>query len=201
MLDRTSVSPHESLAGVRTTDDPPAHSLLPQAVSIGAAAALRPLIEALDHPDPWERLHAVELLGRIDDPTARAALVTALHDEVFGVRWIAAKLLAGAGHPGVVALLRALLHETLTPNFRLGAAYVLHHAAITAEERAAVEPVFLALHHPASDLEAPVLAKEALELLEREAGTGIEGTLPWWHFRRMRRPRGHIFPLPAEASV
>ena len=123
------------------------------------------LANALEHADPWIRLHAVQGLATIDHATARAGLVTALHDDNFGVHWAAARALATAGRPGALAVLQALVHDQPSTGFLHGAGYVLHHVRLSAEERQSVQPVVDALHRPAADLEAPLAAFAALEQL------------------------------------
>lgn len=156
-------------------------------------AAVAPLRAALTHLSPWVRRHAVAALARIDDDAARAALVTALHDESFGVHWCAAHALAAQGWPGVVAVLRAMMHDVPSTSFLHAAAHVLGHAALSAEERAVVAPILETLRHPAADLEAPVLAATALSRLEpghRYEPAG-RAPVPWYRFRR-RRMRGRL---------
>jgi hypothetical protein len=160
-------------------------------------AALPELLEGLRHHDPWVRLHAVEGLARLSEPEARAGLATALHDPSFGVHWAASRALAAAGCWGVVAALRALLHDTPSTVLLHGVAYVVHHAALAPEERAAVTPVQDALHRPAADLEAPIAALDALDHLAPQLPPPREREEPWYRWRRSRRtPWGLPFPAP-----
>jgi HEAT repeat protein len=178
-------------AGAADTEQPTAQQPRREAV-----AELR---AALGHADPWVRLHAVSSLARHTSEEALAGLVQALHDSSFGVHWAAASALAGHGRAGVLAVLRAMLHDEPTTGFLHGAARVLHHAALTHEERQTVAPVLDALHRPAADLEAPVLASVALERLATAGPTALQPPPePWWRIRRDRRGlRGHIFaPSP-----
>ena len=151
---------------------------------VGAVPELR---RALDHPDPWVRMHAAQGLASIDHATARAALATALHDDSFGVHMEAARMLAAAGQNGAVAVLVELLRGTPSTSFLHGAAYVLRHARLTPEARAAIAPVLDALHRPAADLEAPMAAFAALETLAPAAVTAAELPEPW--YRTLRSPR------------
>jgi HEAT repeat protein len=153
------------------------------------------LRHALGHDDPWVRLHAVSSLARRTSDAALTGLVFALHDESFGVHWAAATALAAHGRTGVVMVLRAMLHDEPTTGFLHGAARVLHHATLSEAERQAVAPVLDALHRPAADLEAPVLASVALERLGAAAQPSERAAQePWWRIRRDRRGlRGHIF--------
>jgi hypothetical protein len=166
-------------------------------------AVVSDLRSALTHADPWVRLHAVTALGRIGGDEARSALVGALHDDSFGVHWAAANALAARGRVGVLAVLHAMVHDEPTTSFLHGATRVLLHAALSVDEREAVAPVLDALHRPAADLEAPVLAAAALERLEPSPAAGAsERPEPWWRTRRDRRGlRGHVFAPGAGADV
>ena len=189
-----------------TTPGPqaPAHEALAQRLvhlpdQMGADA-IPELRRALDHPDPWVRLHAVEGLACINHPDAHVTLARALHDDSFGVHWEASRVLAGAGRTGVEAVLRALLHETPTTGFLHGAAYVLRHARLTPAEQEAVAPVCDALRRPAADLEAPVAAFAALEVLAPDLAAASERPEPWYRgWRGARRPSRYSF-APAGAG-
>jgi hypothetical protein len=150
---------------------------------------------ALRHTDPWVRLHAVSSLARRTSDEALSGLVQALHDESFGVHWAAANALATHGRAGVVAVLGAMLHDEPTTGFLHGAARVLQHASLTEHERQVIAPVLDALHRPAADLEAPVLASVAVSRLAPLAEAAAQPVeQPWWRVRRDRRGlRGHVF--------
>jgi HEAT repeat protein len=175
-----------------------AHRLahLPDEMGVSAVGELR---ATLSHPEPWVRLHAVEGLARIDADDARMGLVTALHDESFGVHWEAARALASAGRAGVVTVLRALLRDTPSTGFLHGATLVLRHARLTPDEQAAVAPVREALQRPAADLEAPVVAFDALQCIVPETVAVAERPLPWYDALSHRaRPAGAT-PRTAES--
>lgn len=53
--------------------------------------AVPALIEALTDPNGHRRWEATKTLGAIGDPAAAPALVRALEDRDFGVRWLAAE--------------------------------------------------------------------------------------------------------------
>jgi len=176
-----------------------AHRLahLPDQLGVAAAVELR---LALDHPEPWVRLHAVEGLARINSDDARMGLVTALHDDSFGVHWEAARALAAAGRIGVVAVLRALLHDAPSTGFLHGAAFVLRHAPLTPDEQAMVLPVREALRRPAADLEAPVVAFDALQRMAPETVAAAERPLPWYEGLSRRRRATGATPRAAESA-
>lgn len=156
--------------------------------------AIPELRQALEHPDPWVRMHAVEGLANIDDVDARAAIAFALHDESFGVHMEAGRTLAAQGQSGVEALLRELLHGMPSTSLLHGAAYVLRHARLSSEARAIVAPVIDALQRPAADLEAPMAAFPALSGLAPAMVTIADRPDPWYRGLRSRRePRVRSF--------
>lgn len=165
------------------------------------AAAVPVLRAALNHLDPSVRLAAVGALGRLDHADARAALATALHDDSFGVDWAAARALAAAGRPGVVAVLEALVRDTPSAVFLHGVEYVLRHAVLADEDRATIAPVLDALRRPAADLEAPIRAEAALPRLAPTRGpSGLDRAQPAWYDRPRRRPPVRGFRTPVESA-
>ena len=148
--------------------------------------AIPMLREALGHPDPWIRVHAVEGLSAINHPDACAALTAALHDSNFGVHQTAARALVAAGRMGVLAVLRALVHDRPSTGFLHGADYVLHHARLTADEHEAIASVRATLHHSAADLEAPLAAFAALDALGVRPPPAGQPE-PWYRGWRRRR--------------
>ncbi|MGH2587556.1 MAG: HEAT repeat domain-containing protein [Dehalococcoidia bacterium] len=182
--------PSSSPTGPRSKKPDAAAQRLVRMAAERGSEAVPTLRAALEHPDPWMRLHAVEGLAAIDDVEARAGLAVALHDSNFGVHWSASRALAGAGAAGVSAVLRALLHDEPSTGFLHGAAYVLHHAHLASEQRLAVIPVMEALRRPAADLEAPVAAFAALNAFQGVAAVGaVQPFIPWYRAIRRRRRR------------
>lgn len=148
---------------------------------------------ALAESDTWTRLHAVKALAGVDHPAARDALIAAMHDDVFGVRWDAAEALAGQGSPGVVAVLRALAHGTPSPVFLHAAACALRHAPLTVDRRRQIAPVLDALRRPAADLEAPLEAQRALaDMQPSPPAPFAEPPPPWYRIPRRRGRRSGI---------
>jgi hypothetical protein len=83
-----------------------------------------------------------------------------------------------------------------------GAARVLQHASLTEHERQVVAPVLDALHRPAADLEAPVLASVAISRLDPTDKEAVQPPeQPWWRIKRDRRGlRGHVFAGSLESQ-
>ncbi len=88
--------------------------------------AVKPLCEALMNSNEYGRGQAAKALGEIGDLTAAPALVKALEDEKFDVRWLAARALVALGRDGLPALLQALIERPNSTSLREGAHHVLH---------------------------------------------------------------------------
>ena len=99
-----------------------AHSTL---VAMGKPA-VRPLLEALTNSTEYGRGQAAKALGEIGDLAAAPALVKALEDDKFDVRWLAARALVALGRDGLPALLQALIERPNSTWLREGAHHVLH---------------------------------------------------------------------------
>ncbi len=99
-----------------------AHSTL---VTMGKSA-VRPLLEALTNSTEYGRGQAAKSLGEIGDLAAAPALVKALEDDKFDVRWLAARALVALGRDGLPALLQALIERPDSTWLREGAHHVLH---------------------------------------------------------------------------
>ena len=137
------------------------HSL----VAIGAPAVAC-LIEALASRNDLLRWEAAKALGDIRDPAAAPALVAALEDEVFDVRWLAAKGLIALGGEGLVPLLQALVERSDSLWLREGAHHVFHDLARGRPDlRDILRPLLAALEDVQPSLQVPVAAKAALNKL------------------------------------
>ena len=137
-------------------------------VAIGTPAVAL-LIEALVHPKESVRWEVAKALGEIRNPAAAPALVTALEDKVFDVRWLAAEGLIVLGREGLVPLLQALVERIDAPWLQEGAHHVLHDIS-RGELREVLRPVLVALQDIESSVEVPFAAKTALnDLMERES--------------------------------
>jgi HEAT repeat protein len=132
-------------------------------VEIGEPA-VAPLIKALADPSEDLRWQAARTLSKIGSPAAGPALVKALEDEDFGVRWLAAQGLIGLKREGLVPLLEALESRPDSAWLREGAQHVLR--TLVEEGRdAEVKPVLAALEGVEPALELPWAARTALDRL------------------------------------
>jgi hypothetical protein len=83
-------------------------------------------LEALTNSTEYGRGQAAKVLGEIGDLAAAPALVKALEDDKFDVRWLAALALVALGRDGLPALLQALIERPDSTWLREGAHHVLH---------------------------------------------------------------------------
>jgi HEAT repeat protein len=134
-------------------------------VTIGnkAVAALE---EALMSKDKWKRWEAAKALGQIGDAEATKALINALQDEMFDVRWLAAEGLISIGRQTLIPLLRKLTKESDSLWLREGAHHILHGINLGGLEKILL-PVRNALEDFEAPLEVPFAAKVALESLTK----------------------------------
>jgi len=132
-------------------------------VAIGGQAA-GPLVEALTASNQWVRWEAAKALGQIGDPAAAQALVGALEDKMFDVRWLAAEGLIIIGRDSLSPLLQALLENSDSVWLREGAHHVLHDLAQQGFADI-LQPVLVALEDIDASVEVPLAAKTALRNL------------------------------------
>jgi HEAT repeat protein len=125
------------------------------------------LIGALKDADDQVRWEAAKALSDIRDPTAAPALVTALEDDLFGVRWLAAEGLTTLEDDGLRVLLPALIHNADSAVLRHGAHHVLR-ALSNRRWRALVMPVVTALESANASLAVPLAAYRAMAELEEQ---------------------------------
>jgi hypothetical protein len=83
-------------------------------------------LEALINSTEYGRGQAAKALGEIGDLAAAPALVKALEDDKFDVRWLAARALVALGRDGLPALLQALIERPSSTWLREGAHHVLY---------------------------------------------------------------------------
>jgi HEAT repeat protein len=135
-------------------------------VDIGSPA-VPPLIESLGTRNKQVRWEAAKALAAIADPAAAGALVKALEDKEFDVRWIAAEGLINIGREGIEPLLRTLIERSDSPWLRQGAHHVLHDLAVGDLEEM-LKPIVDALQDVESAMETPIAAKAILDRLVSE---------------------------------
>jgi len=131
--------------------------------------AVGPLVKALASPKKYVRWEAAKALGRIGDPAAAQALVAALEDEMFDVRWLAAEGLIAMGRKGLVPLLQELGKHSDSVWLREGAHHIVHDLSLEDLEDVML-PVLTALDAVAPSVEVPFAAKAALDKLIRGKG-------------------------------
>jgi HEAT repeat protein len=136
-------------------------------VDIGHAA-VGPLAEAMASNREWLRWEAAKALAQIGDPLATQALIKALQDKLFDVRWLAAEGLIHIGGEAVEPLLKALVEHPDSPWMREGVHHILHELPENSIKEW-VNPVLHALEDVEPSLEAAVTAKTALNLLAEAA--------------------------------
>ena len=126
--------------------------------------AVPPLAEALKNGKDMAPMHAAKALGKIGGAVAVQALVGALNNDDSGVRWAAAEALIARDHEAVKPVLRALIANNNSQFVREGA----HQVFSDIEEepmKSVLAPVVKALEDGVPELEAPLLAKKALDSL------------------------------------
>jgi HEAT repeat protein len=108
----------------------------------------------------------VEALSEIRDPKAVPALVMALEDEEFDIRWLAAKGLIEMNVKGLKPLFQALIEHADSVLLREGAHHVLHDLA-KGELRKYLAPMLIALEDMDSTVQVPIAASHALAALAK----------------------------------
>jgi len=132
-------------------------------VAIGGQA-VKPLVKTLASKKEWVRWEATKTLGQIGDPTATQALINALEDNMFDVRWLAAEGLISIGNNALVPLLQAIREHPDSFWLREGVHHVLHDVN-NGKITEIIQPVIAALEGFEPSVEAPLAAKIALKAL------------------------------------
>jgi HEAT repeat protein len=130
--------------------------------------AVFPLIDALEAPDWHVRWEAAKALHDIADARAAPALVKALRDRRFGVRWLASDALIALREASLPSLLSALVHHGDSILLRNGAHHVLRDLSRGHVSREIVEilrPVVVALESIEPSMAVPLVAQKALDEL------------------------------------
>ena len=89
-------------------------------------AATDPLIQTLHSHRGPARWEAAKALSQIGSPKSAQALVEALEDDQFSIRWLAAEGLIALGREGLRPLLEALWQTPNSIRLREGVHHVLH---------------------------------------------------------------------------
>jgi nucleotide-binding universal stress UspA family protein len=134
-------------------------------VAIGKQAVGR-VAEALKSRKHWVRWEAAKTLAQIGDPTATRALINALEDDEFDVRWLAAEGLIHIGAKAIEPLLKTLVEHPDSPWLREGTHHVLHDLTET-KFRQSVRPVLAALEDVQPSLEVVPAAEAALDIISK----------------------------------
>ncbi len=125
-------------------------------------------------------MSAPQFLRAGRDPAAVPALVEALEDHVYGVRWLAAQGLINLDKAAVPPLLRALIHHPESGWLREGAHHVLRAIADGAKHDT-LAPVIRSLERLGPGPELITTAQQALDTLEIDSDEDIDA----W-YRRAR---------------
>ena len=143
-------------------------------VDIGTEATL-PLTKILADRDRQTRWEAAKALGAIADPAAIPALINTLEDDIFDIRWLASEALVAIGPDCVRPLLERLSASSDKLFFREEARhvlkYILRDNPKANELIAILKPVVDALNGSAASVEAPCVARTALDKLSKIQGT------------------------------
>ena len=123
------------------------------------------LTDALKSKKAVQRWEAAKALGQIGDPSAIGALIRALEDEFFDVRWLAGEGLIAIGRRVIPPLVRDLVERRDSLWLMEGAHHVLHGFK-GAHSDPALGPVIRALEGPEPSVELPAAAENSLKLLE-----------------------------------
>lgn len=132
-------------------------------VKIGKAS-VPGLIQALSSSQAIQRWEAAEALNRIVDPSAIEALIKALDDNIFDIRWVAASSLISIGNQTIKPLLQLLINRPESVHLREGIHRVLY-ALNRDSPNEVLRPVIKILETSEAPLRVPWEAEKALKLL------------------------------------
>jgi hypothetical protein len=134
-------------------------------VDIGSKA-IPALEEALKSKNQWLRWEAAKALGQIGDPAAIQALIKALEDVMFDVRWLAAEGLITIGLLALKPLMQQLAQKSDSLWLREGVHHILH-GIDKKDIKSATQPVLQALEDVEAPLEVPFAVELALKSLAK----------------------------------
>ena len=130
--------------------------------SIGKPAVPRLLPLLKFSPSKDTRKEVVKILGKIKDDEAIEALVLALRDENYEVRWDAAESLIKIGSASILPLLKYLVKHFESNSLREGARHVLRSIRGHDDCSDPLENLFRALNGSGPVEEIPWLANDAI---------------------------------------
>ncbi|NOZ71921.1 MAG: HEAT repeat domain-containing protein [Chloroflexi bacterium] len=113
-----------------------------------------------------ERIDACHKLGQVSDPAVIDALIAALEDPVFAVRWAAAEALVRHGSRAIEALLYTLSLQQQGQFLYEGAHHVLKQT-LGYVPSSIIKPVIEALEGSGAAVATPIAAQEALNALKK----------------------------------
>jgi HEAT repeat protein len=127
--------------------------------------AITALVSGLKNHNHLLKEESVKALAQMQNPATAKALIEALEDEIFDVRWLAGEGLIALRLQALEPLFRALVYKHDSIWLREGIHRVLH--GIYRESPAPIiKPVLSALESPESHLATPVAAEAALRALK-----------------------------------
>jgi HEAT repeat protein len=138
-------------------------------VDIGKPA-VKPLVDALASKRQWLRWEAAKALGQIGDAKATIALIKALEDKMFDVRWLAAEGLISIGHKALVPLLQAIMARPDSLWLQEGVHHVLHNLE-GGHLNKTLDPILQALEGFEPSVETPPVVEKALDVLTKKMGS------------------------------
>jgi|WetSurMetagenome_2_1015567.scaffolds.fasta_scaffold63285_2 HEAT repeat protein len=136
-------------------------------IKIGTKA-VPSLIDALSGKEELKRWEAIKALSLIGDPAALNALVNAMDDKVFDVRWVAAEGLIALGNRAIEPLLHLAMTHADSIRLREGVHHVLYALNID-HPNEFLKPVIEALEASEATIQVPFAAEKALEELKSQA--------------------------------
>jgi len=154
----------DALIAALEGDDGTARRHAREALVARGRPAVRALTERLQYPNEGVRWAVAKALSEIEDKASAPALVLALQDKGFAIRWLAAEGLVALKRHALPPLLRALVGQAASVRLREGALHVLHQLArhgLGNETRSVVA----ALEGPAPTLAVPLAARDAIDRL------------------------------------
>jgi HEAT repeat protein len=137
-------------------------------VAIGrpSVACLVKLMKDRNDQVRWE---ATKALAEIGDPAAASSLTSALEDEEFDIRWLAAEGLIALKLEGLSPLLKALTERPQSVWLREGAHHVLRELAKSGFHKM-VQSLLETLEDMDAEIELPEAATELLNALGKRMG-------------------------------